>query len=571
VGIVIEAIPDRPEALDESTDTRQDAEVASALQFRAAYEKYYAQYEREVAGTGFVLKSISVKFKEADEEPDDEELDEEEISFDFSLFEALLEIYVLNGWSGILTVEKELDARLTNSNEDQLPGGVSDEQLAWKPVKGFFRFTCNLIALMIREALIAIEQKAASAIVAHLSEGAQLVSKTYTEVFDFQRKIDPSSKKVALYRCGNRKPSDRIFAELTKAVQLRDEVEKTLEKVANERRKLESLKTQRSQSNVLATPYTEVGDDQNLADEASVATKKEELLKAAERVAQQNTFGLIVIDSLPSSFKQEAMEQKLGAALWALYQKIDEIGRGIDPGEGRIARLIPGIPAGEIVAWDAVVRWQSPGSLGLERYLVDIAVDKLPSDPGWFPLAHEPTWHRLVESGAIAKDSFEYVIYLHYLISLIERVEALRAQEEQTAQFWKSFSKLSATVSLGLLVTPATAPVAGAARVLSFTAHLINIAHQVYSVVDSLQKLDGLLAQELVRPDAFVLRDLSRVGELAQLRSTLLDDISEVIAFEIVSEVAGKWGLVKVALLTRSVMWDLEILLLEDKKEDDGQ
>jgi hypothetical protein len=258
-------------------------------------------------------------------------------------------------------------------------------------------------------------------------------------------------------------------------------------------------------------------------------------------------------------------------ALRSLREEIDEIGRGVDPNSGRVAAEIPAIEAGGLVAWDAVERWSLPPkclSLGIERYVVDAAMSKLADGPGWLPLAHEATWHHLVETGTIAKDSFEYIVYAHYVSALTERVESEREADEISAKVWGYLGRIAAALSLASLVTPATAGAAPLLRGLSVVADLAVMAHEIYSITGNLARLDQALAEQLIHPDAFALEQLARVGELAQIRREALDQISVQVALELaLLGASAQWGSVKNLVLARGYYSDLETLLGDSERD----
>jgi hypothetical protein len=579
MSIIIEAAPDRREQFGESPEAGSNPETEMAGKLQSAYYQRFAFYERQLAEALNLLDALSPSlapssFPKVSVVFDG---DEEEILFDFSLYERLLEVYIFEGWSGILLIEEALDERLPLADVDPPSGGVrANEATLWLPVQGFFRFTRNLLALLISETLVQIERKAASTITADLSVSARQVAKAWNTDFNvkegYKSELIPFSEgkfvRKKIYQFENRVLSDALFAALSEAVRQKFAYEETLQREARFR---DNIRRTRSRPPPLPSQKQRLEEALAQADlkleEAERLTKQsEELLKSALSVIHLNSpLGLIVFDGLNVGFTQEEMEQKLGVALCEIKEKFEEIGRGVDPDLSRVAAEIPSVGAGELVAWDAVQRWKPPPeclSHGIESFIVDAAIEQLADDPGWFPLAHEATLHQLVESGTVAKDSFEYVVYLRYVSALIDRVEAERRADEALEKFGGTFARIAAALSLVSLATPATAEFAPMLRGVSAVADLAIVAYTIYSVTGNLARLDQLLAKELVHPDAFVLEHLARIGELSQIRREVLDQVAVQGAFELALMGAGaRWASVKKLTLARGYYFDLETLL----------
>jgi hypothetical protein len=97
--------------------------------------------------------------------------------------------------------------------------------------------------------------------------------------------------------------------------------------------------------------------------------------------------------------------------------------------------------------------------------MVGAAVDGLAGgDTGWFPLTSERTFHELVEAGSVDRDSLGFAVYAELVQRLSLRLEQEEQHEAASRAFWLGFSRIAAAVSLGALVTPATAPAAVVVR-----------------------------------------------------------------------------------------------------------
>ncbi|MBI5885722.1 MAG: hypothetical protein HZB85_03975 [Deltaproteobacteria bacterium] len=580
LSIVIHPVPDRPERFDENPSVREpEADLAERLQ--SAYRACFAEYEKELkkarngTRTPFApvelsdYRKISVVFNDGE--------DEDEVVFDFSLYEYLLEIYVFEGWNGILRIEEALDKLVPQpAGLDAPSGGVpANPGTHWVAVQTFFRFTRDLLALLIREALVEIERKAATAITANLSRSANLISTAWTAEFRIERERKEKEELVPFsegktvkvvsysYRFKNRELSDSLFETLSEAVRQKFAYEDALKSLSDVRDALLRAKQ---------TPRYHEYQDEEIAgltgselELQQLAYRSEEFLRSIrEVIGIKCPLGLIALDGLRIGFTREKMEQKIGEALWELYGRLDEMGRGIDPEHSRVAAMLPAAPIGKPVAWDAVKR-----RVGIEKYVVDAVIDGAPDDPGRLSLAHEETLHRLVEKGVIARDSFESVVYAQYLCALIDGIEAKREDEKASEKFWGNLGRMSAALSLASLATPPTAEFAPVLMGVATIADLAVLAYSVHSIIGNLAQLDHALRLELTGADAFALEHLARIGELFQIRSEMLDNIEQQALMELVLTAGGaRWASLKKLTLMRGYYFDMETLLDDGEKEN---
>ena len=77
----------------------------------------------------------------------------------------------------------------------------------------------------------------------------------------------------------------------------------------------------------------------------------------------------------------------------------------------------------------------------------------------------ESTLRRLVD-GPVAKDSFQWIVLSHYIVALMEGIEAQRKHAEIFETISQGLTKLNAMINLALAFAPA-APEAAVARTIS--------------------------------------------------------------------------------------------------------
>jgi hypothetical protein len=578
MSIVVQVNPDHPEDFDYVPDLAVVPEIELASRLQSAYEYRFSFYEKQINDAYNLLShhpsefahsrypSLAVVFDE----------EEDEVVFDSSLYEVLLETYIFEGWDGILRVEAKLEERLSAAEEDAPSAGVyGDKRSLWGPVKNFFRFTRNLVAILIHDALIRIERKASVLIFNGLSHSEIQVAIAWEDKFRIALQetvtyYGKGSVTKRAYKFNNTELSDALYKGLSNVVKQKYELDRSLKRLYEIQWKVEQVAEQRYRSNYKPTPYVETEED--LDRQKTVVQEAEALLKEMRKMLYDiNSLGLLLIDGLPVDFTREKMEQTLAAALYEIRERIGDIRRSIDPDSSLVAAAWRAVNIeGDNVASNAnaIEAWKAP-DIGLERFISETALKNLTSNQNWFSLAHEDTWHRLVETRQIAKDSFEYVVYTHYVSVLIDSVQNIRAKEEVAEKFLKGFGIVAAALSLGSLATPVTAGAYPLLRSASQVADLALLVHSIHSVSSNLARLNDLLSEELVNPDAFGFEHLARIGELAQLRRDAIEQIPQQILIELgVTAIGAKWAAVKKLTLLHGYIFDLETLLDETENEE---
>jgi hypothetical protein len=544
---------------------------ASAIhRLRSTYEDRVARYHQELGSvTTGDPATATTRYPELPVTLDTAET----VIIDDELFEHLFDIYVYHGWAGIQRVEDAI-ARLVPSTPS---GGVSDSW--WGPAWRFFLFTRNLLAMLIRDAIAELEQRAAARMIRHLSQVAAAVNDAWTARYRITRTertvIEPyykaatRARQVVTYSFADTAESKALFGALTQAVNQRVEHEELLQRVARIRDQVQTLRQITRQKQQRGRPLS---SERQLTSELDLKEQEQKqleersagLLSAMQAVIMNSSpLGLLVLEGLATGFTQPQMENLLGATLWELYAHLDTLGARIDPGRSQSAALMAEISAAEFDALPerqrALVQLGGP-----EATVVNAAVMNLPKEPAWLPLLHEQTLHLLLESGEIRRDSFTFVVFTHYVTTLGERLEAERRNEEASQTFWRAFSRVAAAASLVLLVTPVSG-VGAVLRGAALVADLVLLAHAVSSVTQQLARIDQLRDQQLLHANAFSVEGLGRLGELGTYRHELLDGITQQLLIELLLIVTGaRWPSVKRLLIVRGYLQDVETLLADE-------
>jgi hypothetical protein len=211
--------------------------------------------------------------------------------------------------------------------------------------------------------------------------------------------------------------------------------------------------------------------------------------------------------------------------------------------------------------WVALFALEPPPP-GFEAELTNRAVIGLSNgQTPWFPLASANTWHELSAREVIETDSLGYVVYVHYVQALEERLDKEEREREASRQFWLNFSRLLAAMSLITLVTPASRLL----NALSLMGGVVAQAQSFWSIGSDIQRvrtLYGLAAAEA----GSTLEALGRLGELLAVRNDLLEGLGEEIVLGLLMHLVGQSNirLVQRSLLAYGLHQDLETLLVSD-------
>jgi hypothetical protein len=518
-----------------------------------AYQEAYAFYENQLNGQRprSVIITLGVP---------------ETLPLDEDLWERLFDIYCYHGWDGVRHVE-EIVHRL--APRAPVPG---PRESPWTAAWRFFRFTQTLLAARVKDALVEIEHAAATRMADQLGRSLEAVSAAKTGHFQITKtdevyavgimtRVGPIPSIVTRYHFGAKKASDSLFTSLTKAVEQRTTYENTLQRVAAVRDHIRYLKKLSERAHAHGVPLS---SEKELTTELSGKSKEmDELEKQAtdfyksmlKVINTDSPMGLLVLESLDAGFTQDLMEERLGALLWELEERVTALRKAVKP-EQRLAAT----------AFQAV---ELPAA-GPEGFIIGRAMDAVADEPAWFPLLHEQTLHQLIESGTIARDSFTFVVLIQYVLALAARLDAERQADQRSREFWQGLSKAAAAASLALLVTPAF-KLSVVARGVVAAADLVLLAHTITSVTGQLARLDYLQNYQVVGADAFSVEGLGRIGELGVYRNQLAQEIPQQILIELVLIAAGaQWTLVKRGLIFRGYVQDLQTLLaVDDEAEKD--
>lgn len=568
MSLYIFAEPERPQLFTDGNDVTPLDPVVTTLadNLREAYLKRVGAYHHDL---GEPRPSAYPRVQLHGEEP-------EEVLLDAELYTTLFDLYTVDGWAPIKQLQTTLEQLSKAKSQPDKPAGGTPE-LKWYTAYTFFIYCRNMLTLLIRESLIDLERRAAIQIIARLSKTAVAVTSAITQEFRITRHtiMVEGVQEVVLYQIENQALIKTLMVAINDAVKQRVAFENLLDQIAN-------IKSQLRQVEEVIAYHRFRGWSPKDAD-----VKDHEWLKATEKhltdlrdasqsyydamkniVAINCPFALLVIDGLKPDFLKSDLEDLLATAIWGLYERIEGIGKGIDPAQSQISLLIAGLPEdnksdSSNISLEAVQRLEVPIE-GPEATVAAAAINGLNSSPAWFPLLHQMTWRLLLQQGEIGVDSFEYIVMHHYLNAVDDWLNSRAIGEKSTVEFFKTFSQLSAALSVALLVTP-LAEIAPALRTASVTADLAIMAYQIDSVTGQLAQLDQVIAQKLLGSEAYAMSSLGQLGELMLVRQEFGNQLTEQLVLELLGIIAaGAWLPVRRLMEARGFFFDIETIIGTD-------
>ena len=585
MSVYIEVEPDRADAFAASDDDKdfidnQAAPVAEGL--RAAYQVRVEAYYRDL------VTQLQLEASDGTDVPESafpvlvRTSDNERIAFDGDLFGLLLDIYMIEGWGSIARLEAQLEEVVHPKRQQGRSGGIKAE--TWMTAYDFFVFCRNMVAALIAATLADLERRSATRMIAQLSFSATKLADAWKSEFAIKRaeeiikSQDPgvSDQVIVTYTFGNQALVTTLSSAIQDAVKQRVAFEDLLERISNTRDAIRMLdrKIERSKRRGVQPLKQQVDRrDQLIAaqrQQNDLRTATKDFYDAMKAIIGMNCpWGLLIVDSLSPGFQQSALEDKLGETLWQLFSSLDGLGKGIDPQVSRSAVTLASLHAreGQLIDPYALQKAVLPVG-GPEAGVAAMALAALDSgDQGVMPLLHGETWEMLLHRGEIGEDSFEYVVMRHYVDTLNDLIDAYAAREQAAAEFLKIFTKVTAALSIALLITP-LAEVAPALRAVSVVADLALMAYTIYSVTGKLSQLDAALDQKLVSADAFAVPGMARIGRLMIARTEYVEHLTTQLMVEFLLIIAaGRWPIVQKGLIVRGFLMDMQIIIGDDGGE----
>ena len=476
------------------------------------------------------------------------------VLYDATLNVQLLQIYLVDGWGGIRAVQDALAGASRASTSKPLH--------PWAYATSFFGFTRNLLVLSIRDALIAIERKAASRLVAELKLSGNLVADCRTQLGLRESMTSAASetediitdgpspswdspvrRKRVFYTVGNTKLAALLYELVHRAVAARTELAAMTTTRDRLRSDIDGIRDELSGG-------PPVGMELDLRDaEARIAQIEADIDILYADIHKVCPLALLAVPLLLLPLDRVTMEQTIGECVAQFEGESERIAEAYEGRAGKVADWIPGERPG--VSPELL----HGADVAPEADVLTPVLAGAPEDPGLLALASEGVLRLLVERGEVLFDSFEYVVLMHYLTEL---QRALIAEREGVDLLDRVVGKVSALISLALWVVPAGRIV----RLVTAAFTVSVVSFYTYSVLHRLAILDRQLGSRLAELDRRKAAEIVAMTELAMMRASYVTDVSATVLRELGLIVAsGAVPEFRLLMHVRGVYLDLETLV----------
>ncbi len=498
-------------------------------------------------------------------------IDEQEydVIFDFEFYGSLCDIYILEGWSGVLAIQEKIKG-ITKQNPQQLSGGVPDirwegaqpeHMNTWILVEAFFSFTQKMLALLIRETLINIERRVAEQMILYLSLANIEIQKAYGRygIKPKEKRSDSLTKghggNVEITYSIDEESSKELYALLKPAVDEKNKYHKTLSEL-----NIINTKIINAESISNFSPYPNSTYEPDIEKKKTLSKLKEEsenyLKQLKSLITNKHPLALLILESMNEKTTQTEMENLFGTTVNAFREDFEKFGKEIDPMGSQTNALLPFNQTGKT---DIDIQSFNVPPKGIEKFVMEEAVENV-KNPQFLPLLSEETLIRIIDKEIIPTDSFEYVVSHHYLMALIQKLGEIEKKEKRSEENWKNLAKTSAGLSLASLMTPQSAPLAPVFRVGQVVADLALLAHTINSVTAYLRKYDENVRKILISQDGFTPEVIIELGEILSLRKEFYENLTEDVMLELLKMFGQNIPVLKTNLQTYNYLLDIDTL-----------
>lgn len=500
--------------------------------------------------------------------------DEYEVVFDFELLASLLAIYVNIGWAGLWKLEQLLNAKCSAAAKQRLmpsSGGIYVEDAAqWIPVQSYFLYVRNILAILIRNALVSIEKKASDLLVLRLNYARNEAASIWKE-YGFAREIIDadcadeqgrvSSSTYEKYGADKVKLESLyldihdIYLQSVQLEKVTDKLDLVHAKISTAKHNINGsrfqparLKKYNDRLKELQLKKTELA--------TLVAGLKEFLNASTESAVRNNPACLLVLGSINNIYNLNSLEQVLGKVLWQFINDVENDAAKSSKTINCIFKPIEGELNNpkQVQGYASIIN-----SGGIEGCVVDAAIDMLDGNLLLYGLLCEDILDSLIGQESINKESLEYIVCIKYLSILPAK---LNAAEENKDKFLKAISTISAALSVATLLIPETAPVSGLLRGVSLGVNALVLAHHYQNIAKRYAMMSQRASELLVKDGAVGPDVLARMGELAIMRKEILKELTMEALLPIVMTSAERFRSIKTLLRDYALVMD--VLTLTD-------
>jgi hypothetical protein len=521
----------------------------------------------------------------------------ENVVFDSELDLRLLALYAVHGWSGVVALEVAV-----NERRSYPPIGVP---VPWAEVLSFLRATRHLLTLRIRAALIGIETIVARSVSARLEDSKKVLDDTIAALKIKLVEVDrgesaarggpaspdtPRMKKQA--KIGDRELLAKIHRQFEDTLQKKRALErmrvdlKVLDAKIGASRQAMKQKTEGRSGGVglpseQAEPQErkdiERAEDERRALVRAGADTEQALRQLTDRLGALATPLLLAIPQLKDGFSIEDTERAIADTLQSMQQQIETMYTAIQRAPGAVPSYLPDSPAD----------LDRPGQLDklalqpLDACAIAVAGAIATSSEHRARLAmlSEEALLLALENDEIPQGSVAHIVVVHYLVALLDGLEAKSKDEALLQSISQGLATIGAALSLSALIasrvpTPQAKAVAVALRLLGNVLELPSALFFAYSTLHQLRQFDEAVNLRLLSADFGDIGIVAQLAEIDAFRRGFIEAIgSELGKLLIENFAAGQITAVKKLILMRGYLDDLATLAPDDTDSGavDGQ
>ena len=517
----------------------------------------------------------------------------ETIVFDTELDLRLLELYAVHGWPGVIALESAL-----NERRSYPPVGVP---VPWAEALTFLRATRHLLMLRIRSTLIGIETIVAGSVSARLAESKKILDDIIATLKLKEVEVDRGESaarggtgsptaplKAKQMRIGDRDLLAKIhlqFDEILRKKHVLERMRADLRvldlKIARTREEMWQINAPREgglppEGAESQYQYSErvLAERRELARSAPDAEQALKLLTA--KLGALATPLLLAMPQIKDGFSIEDTERAIADTFQSMHLRIDALYAAISRASNAIPSYLPASPAD----------LDRPGQLDqIALQPIDAcamavtgAIDPASEHPARLAMLSEEALLAALENDEIAQGSLAHIVVVHYLVALLDGLEAKRNSEAQLQSISQGLATIGAALSLSALLAsripaPQAQVSAGVMRLLGNVLELPATLLFAYSTLYQLRQLDEAVNLRLLSADFDDIDLVAQLAELDAFRRGFSEQIGSELGRLLIEYIGaksltavkiGNLTTVKKAILMRGYLDDLVTLLPAD-------
>lgn len=561
VHLTVRALPHQG-----GVDAQASAPPTYAGRVAGAYERAFADYESRLRSEGQRLGPLGLASELTGYPSVDAVLYEEEgeqaIALDFGLLELLVESFVMDGWVGIERLQQAVNAHASDDEvrqSGQSPsGGIPDDAgKVWVIARGFFETTRNLVGMLVHEALVALELKAAEVVASRLESGLAAIATARAGSL----RQSEWSRQGGYFELQDRQLARALYKDMTKLVYELAQLKRLAQERDEVRRNAASpafAGASGAQGGTGRTDPDKAAENLEKA-EADLAHAEQAVASARDIVHRASPLALLALARIEEGFSVAQMEQAIDAGLREREESCRRLRQAISTAESRVAARWPRPTLDEAVSaaqMQAIAQWTIPYG-GHTSAAAAHVLGAIGGDAGWLPLAREDILHELASSEAIAVDSFEYPVYFHFVSAWMAAFEKEVELQEQVTGVLSGVSRVVALASLLAFKSPAIA-----SFVESRVVARLLLGMAAYTFFKGYSALEEAIQAELMGSGHLSAREIATSAALEKEQDAFVKDFAKGLLLDaVLGRVSQRFTPVRRLILARNYYEDARTLL----------